>query len=247
VITQLNKLCGGVTALLDLYTPLVIGVLGSAHCLGMCGPLVVAYTLHGNNAGGGQPACGNFPWTRGFLRHGAFHLGRLCTYALLGACAAGLFRAAELSRWFFHAQGGMKMVGGIVLVLSGLVLLNILPLPSWATSLSLAPGSFLARWLPPLLRSPRVAAKMALGMATGLLPCCLSWAMIVTAASSQDPMTGLLTMVSFGLGTIPALLFTGFSAHILALRMRLWGPRGAALAIIFTGFVLILQGFGWLE
>jgi uncharacterized protein len=234
-----------VNELLDLVTPLVIGLLGSAHCLGMCGPLVVAYTLQGQNAAGVPPAYGTLLRSKGLLHHGAFHLGRLFTYGLLGAGAAGLFRAAELSRFFFHARGGLKMLGGVVLVVAGLALAKILPFPAWASSLSLTPGPLLVRWLPPLLRSPRVAAKMALGMAMGLLPCCLSWAMIVTAAATEDPLRGWLAMVMFGLGTVPALLLTGLCVHVLAPRLRLWGQRGAALAVLLVGLVLVFQGLGW--
>jgi sulfite exporter TauE/SafE len=230
----------------ELFAPLIIGLIGSAHCLGMCGPLVVAYALHNRTVTGSASSAGAFSWNRGLLQHGAFHLGRLCTYGVLGASAAGLFRAADISRWLFHIQGGMKVLGGVLLVLMGLALLKIVRVPAWAASLAPPPGSFLGRSLPLLLRSPHVLPKVALGMATGLLPCCLSWAMVVTAAATQDPLKGWITMTLFGLGTVPALLLAGLSAHFLGQRVRFLGEWVAAAAVISMGLILVLQGVGWI-
>jgi uncharacterized protein len=226
----------------ELFAPLFIGLLGSTHCLGMCGPLVVAYALHNKPVGSGESRGSKDQWSSGILHHIAYHLGRICTYGVLGAGAAGLFRAADISRFFFHAHNGMKVCGGVLLVLLGLVLLKIVPLPGWATSLSRVPGTFLGRWLPPLFHSRRITSKLAVGMATGLLPCCLSWAMIVTAASTQDPFKGWLAMVLFGVGTVPTLLFTGLSVHLLSLRVRFLGERLAALTVIGMGLILVLEG-----
>jgi sulfite exporter TauE/SafE len=164
------------------------------------------------------------------------------TYGLLGAGAAGLFLAADLSRFFFRAHNGMEIFGGALLVLLGLALLRIVPIPKWSKSWSVVPGAFLGRRLPPLIRSRQITPKVALGMVTGLFPCCLSWAMIVTAASTQDPFKGWLAMVLFGLGTVPVLLFAGLSVHWLSLRVRFLGERLAALTVVAMGLVLILKG-----
>ncbi len=94
----------------------------------------------------------------------------------------------------------------------------------------------------PLLRSQRVAPKMALGMATGFLPCGLSWAMLVTAAATQEPLKGWLTMLMFGAGTVPLLLLTGLSAHLLSLRIRFLGERLAAITVIIMGVVMVVKG-----
>ena len=226
----------------EILAPLVIGLLGSTHCLGMCGPLVMAYALHHQPADREKRHGWRFLWDQGLLHHVAFHLGRIFTYGLLGAGAAGLFLAADLSRFFFRTQNAMEVLGGALLILLGLALLRIVPIPKWATSQSLIPGAFLWGRLPPLIRSRQIAPKVALGMITGLFPCCLSWAMIVTAASTQDPFRGWLAMVLFGLGTVPALLFAGLSVHWLSLRMRFLGERLAALTVIAMGLVLVLKG-----
>lgn len=78
----------------------------------------------------------------------------------------------------------------------------------------------------------------------GLMPCCLSWAMLVTAAASGSFRQGAITMFAFGVGTVPVLFFLGISASILPPRLRVWGERVAALAVIGLGISLILSGTG---
>jgi len=127
------------------------------------------------------------------------------------------------------------------MILFGLVLLKIFPLhlPS------LGERSFFRKLFPPLFRSPRLASKLALGLATGFLPCMLSWAMIVKAATTQNPVMGFLTVASFGLGTIPVLFLTGLSASLLTLKIRFIGERVAALSVIVMGFILLFKGAGY--
>ncbi len=226
----------------DVFAPLIVGLLGSVHCLGRCGPLVVAYALHGRPLETENRAYWKTAWNSGFFHHTAFHLGRIFTYGVLGGIAAGLFRAADVSFLFSQNQGAMRVFGGILLILIGLVLLKIVPLPSWLSSVSLSSGTFIGRWLPPLFNSPRTTSKVVLGLATGLLPCGLSWAMVVTAAATQDPIKGWLTMLMFGLGTIPLLLLTGLSVRLLSLRARFLGERAAALSIVVMGVMLAYKG-----
>jgi uncharacterized protein len=76
----------------------------------------------------------------------------------------------------------------------------------------------------------------------GFLPCGLSWAMIVKAATTQSSLAGFLIMVAFGLGTVPALFLPGISASLLSLRSRLVGERLAALSVIVMGLILVFKG-----
>jgi sulfite exporter TauE/SafE len=70
--------------------------------------------------------------------------------------------------------------------------------------------------------------------------------MIARAATTQDPFRGFLTMVLFGLGTVPALFLTGVSASIVSVKMRLTGEKVAAMAIIAMGAILIFKGVRYL-
>jgi len=222
---------------IDLLGPLFIGFVGSLHCLGMCGPLVVAYSLNLRPPGGGVTT---LPWSGSLTHHLAFHLGRTFTYSLMGALAAGFAHVLGLNV-FSHFRGSVSLGGGIVMVSFGLLLLKVIPfrlafplgIPSWG-------GLF-----PPLFQSQGLPSKFLLGLTAGFLPCMVSWAMVVKAATTQDPLTGVLAMALFGLGTIPVLLFTGLSASLLSLRIRILGERVAAISVIAMGIILLFKGAGY--
>jgi len=222
----------------DLLAPLLIGFLGSLHCLGMCGPLVMAYSLSLRESaapGGSLPAA---PWRIGILHHAAFHLGRVLTYGLLGSLAAGLAHLAGFSRALSVLPGWGALGGGALMIFLGLVLLGIVPAPSFSSG---AQG-FLARPVASLLSSRGLGSKLALGIAAGFLPCMLSWAMVVKAAADSTPLQGFLTTLAFGLGTVPALFLPGLSASLISLRTRLMGERAAAAAVIIMGGILLFRG-----
>jgi uncharacterized protein len=228
---------------LDFLAPLLIGFLGSLHCLGMCGPLVMAYSLHIPKNG----AQGQIPppilWTKGLSHHAAFHLGRLFTYGILGALAAGVAHMAGFNQALSNLRGWATLGGGTLMILSGLVLFKILPMPVFTSGGS---NFFFTRWIPALLHSRSLGARLALGMAVGFLPCMLSWAIIVKAATAPTPLHGFLTTTAFGLGTVPALFLTGLSASLLSLRVRFIGERAAAAAVMVMGCILVFKGVKYL-
>ncbi|MHC1743611.1 MAG: sulfite exporter TauE/SafE family protein [Syntrophobacteraceae bacterium] len=230
------------------FFPFVVGMLGSVHCLGMCGMLVLASSL---------------PKARCRLERGnlferselisilklqvLFHLGRLATYAVAGAVAAGFFTALRLTRVFQDAYAPATIIGGILLMVSALAMAGLLPFPDLADRLLTTPLSAILSRAPSLIQSPKPGAKFLLGLLTGLLPCCLSWAMVVTAASTLDPIKGFWTMLCFGLGTVPALLAAALFGLVLSVRARLAGERLSALVIGCMGIALIFRGFGILR
>ncbi len=223
----------------DLLAPLAVGFMGSVHCLGMCGPLVMAYALYGRSP---QPSgqLESAPlWKRGASHHIAFHLGRLITYGVLGAAAAGLAHFVTLQPFFAGLRSAITLGGGIVIVIFGLVLLRVIPFPAFTVSIS---GPYFQRFFQPLLSSPRWTSRVALGLVTGFRPCRLSWAMIAKAATTATVWGGFTTMVLFGLGTVPALFFTGLFATLFSLKVRFIGERAAALSVVVMGLILMFKG-----
>ena len=226
----------------DLLAPLVIGFAGSLHCLGMCGPLVMAYSIHVAKPLDPDEREVTRLWRNGLAHHLSFHLGRVLTYGLLGALAAAIAHLAGFHLFFSGLRSGLTIGGGALMALVGLVLLGVLPLPFSTGGLSAAPSSLVARRVSSLLRSPHAVSKVALGFFTGFLPCMLSWAMVIKAATTQTLVGGFLTMLAFGLGTVPALFFTGLSASLLSSKVRFLGERAAAVAVIVMGLILVYKG-----
>jgi len=231
-------------SMLDLAAPLFIGLAGSLHCVGMCGPLIVAYSLHLRPANAaGTPGTADV-WSQGFIHHLAFHSGRIVTYGLLGAAASSLAYVSGFNEFFAGLRGSVTLAGGLLMVLFGLAILKVIPF-ALSSLPSFRPGSFFGRIFPPLFASNRLASKWALGVATGFLPCMLSWAMVIKAATSGGPAHGFLTMALFGLGTVPILFLAGFSASLLTVKVRLAGERVAACSVIVMGLILLVKGVSY--
>ena len=229
--------------MLDFFAPLLNGFFGSFHCLGMCGPLVVAYSLHirSTSPERGSNATATGPWSKGFAHHLAFHAGRIACYGLLGAAASVFGYLVGFDHFFAGLRSGATMVGGLLMVVLGLAILKLFSVPVFSTSL-IRPGSLIGRILPRLVASESIASKLALGFTAGFLPCMLSWAMILKASMASSPLHGFMTTALFGIGTVPALLFTGLSASLLTMRMRLTGERIAACSVIVMGIILLIKG-----
>ncbi len=222
----------------DLVSPLIFGLVGSVHCLGMCGPLVLAYSLHLRPGEVVEPPrfCPG-----GVAHHLAFHTGRLLTYGLLGALAAGITRIPVFHQVFAGLRSSVSLGGGIIMAIFGVLLLGAgrIRLPSFPVP---GPGRIMGRVFPRLLSSRGVSPKVALGLLSGFLPCMFSFAMIVKAAATGSPSIGFLTMFLFGVGTAPVLFFTGLSASLISFKMRFLGERVAGGMLMVMGVMLIIRG-----
>lgn len=210
---------------LTLVTALLAGVLGSTHCLGMCGGIATAL--------GAVP--GGASRTRALL---LYHLGRIASYATAGAIAGSLGAAAgfafDVSRWgevLRLATAVMVVVIGLDIAWSGTSRGRWLRLPErWGASLwrrvaprerNLIPGS-------PATRA------LVLGLLWGWLPCGLVYSVLLAAAVAGGGANGAATMIAFGLGTVPAMAGLSF------VGARLPSP-GGSLARLF-GAALVACG-----
>jgi uncharacterized protein len=215
----------------DLIGPFLFGLVGSVHCLGMCGPLILAYSLRPDRAGRVR---------LGKIRsQTSFHTGRLLTYCALGGLAGGLTRIPGLDEFLGGLRGGVAVAGGIVLVFLGLHMVGVIRLPRISTA---APSLVGSRLFARVFSARGPFSGVAVGVVVGFLPCVLTSVMIVKAATTGSVLLGFLTMFLFGLGTVPVLFLTGLSASFLSLKTRLVGQRLAAALVIVMGLVLVLGG-----
>ena len=200
---------------------------GLSHCAGMCGPLVGAFAMRRRAAKQDLST----PLV-------IYQLGRLTTYALLGAAVGGLgaVLAAALRPW----QGAFSIAMGALVILTGLGLIGVLPLQH--SLASLAPARFVSRCIKGLLASSHPAAPFALGLANGMLPCGAVYAMTLLAAMQGGAIYGAGLMLIFGLGTLPAMLGFGYAAGLLSLRLRAHLFRVAAMLMMAVGVQLALRG-----
>ena len=190
---------------MDLGIPLALFVLGlasGAHCVGMCGGIVAAFSAP-------QPLLPAASLARAQL---AFNAGRISSYTAAGALA-GLVGAGAYAIAAAPAQAVLQVVASLMLVMVGLYLAGFAGAAAWLERL----GAPLWRRLQPLAVRLR-AHSFAAGAVWGWLPCGLVYGALATAAASGAPARGAAAMLAFGLGTLPWLLATGMAAT----RLRVW-------------------------
>lgn len=210
---------------------------GFGHCIGMCGPIVVAMSLQS-------------PGQHHLLRHLLYNTGRITTYTLLGGIVGV---SGSLTRLAAHTLGLQKavMVGtGLMIIATGLAMAGWLPMGRLFPTTASDDG-FVARGYRRLIRASRQPATcFPLGLLLGLLPCGPIYTALLSAArlamENHNPIAGFLTgasaMCAFGLGTFPALIIVARMTSVRWIRSRALIYRIGAILITLFGGIFVFQG-----
>jgi uncharacterized protein len=223
-----------------LILAFVTGLISSfGHCLGMCGGIVAIYSARQAAL---VPADGKRPSILFRIRKLLpLHLGRIFTYSILGALiglAGSLLNGlGGLVGW----QGVFSIVIGFVMIAMALSLMGVLP-PIEAVLFSATGGASPMKRMRGLFGRNSFIATFGLGSLWGLLPCGLVFAMLVVATGTHSWWGGALTMLTFGLGTIPTLLGFGLAANLLSPKLRGRMQIFAGVLILLFAVQTILRG-----
>ena len=217
---------------LSLVAIFLAGLLGGAHCVGMCGGIVTAMSFQAQSK---QP----------FSFHLSYSLGRIASYVTAGALAGLVGSAAFLADTLFPLQKGLYILAQVVLILLGLYLAGLSKAVLW---LERAGGALWKRVQPLLGRVLPVrnhAHALVAGALWGWLPCGLVYSVLVSALASGSPGQGALLLLAFGLGTLPNLLLMGWAAESLRNMVRKpWLRRGAGATVATLGVWGLVQLLG---
>lgn len=200
-------------------TALILGLTSSLHCLGMCGPIFMA---------AGSLYQRPKDYVAPLMLH---HAGKIISYAVLGLIMGFVGKGISLL-WL---QNKVMLGFGILLMfmaVGGALRMKAMDkLSQWAGKLT---GRFLTK----------KGGGFLLGLVNGLIPCGVVYAAAVGAAATQNPVDGVLFMVFFGLGTVPALSLAGFSSKLFKLRkipnLNLWKQ----IPVFILGAWLFMKGLG---
>ncbi|MHC3439695.1 sulfite exporter TauE/SafE family protein [Natrialbaceae archaeon A-gly3] len=229
----------------------LIGLLGGAHCLGMCGPLVTTYA---DRLRASEESRRDVLTLRAVRQHALFNLGRAASYALLG----GLFGLAG-TLVFVTPRTVSAVVTDVHLVAGVLVGLVIIAIGvSYLTGRVGLGGSFTLPVLGPALAGlqARLLARVddwvggiriaGLGGAHGLFPCPITYPAYLYAFILGSPVAGASALAALGLGTVPSLFLyaTAFGSMSLETRMRLHRVLGAAFIVL--GYIPLQHGLAML-
>jgi sulfite exporter TauE/SafE len=206
---------------MDLLTALILGLVGSLHCAGMCGPLALALPAPGRTRTG---------FVIGRL---AYNLGRIATYCLLGVVfgiVGQTLLLAGLQRWVSIALGVSLFLG----------LFASRRLALWRPVTALV--AQIRYRMSGLLRRRSFSSLALLGLLNGLLPCGLVYVACAGATATGSIVAAVRYMTAFGVGTVPMMLAVGLLGTLMPVGLRLNLRKAIPVSVFLLASLLILRG-----
>ncbi|MFV0593087.1 MAG: sulfite exporter TauE/SafE family protein [Draconibacterium sp.] len=208
-----------------LFSALVLGLMGSFHCAGMCGPIAVALPLHGNTI------------LQKIFGGALYNIGRTITYGIMGAVFGLLGQGLHLLGF----QQKVSVLMGAVMIISVLfpaLFKNQYNLnKSWFSFVGK-----LKKTIAQLFAIRSFQSLFFIGMLNGLLPCGLVYMAIAGAIGTGGVVEGSLYMILFGLGTIPMLLAISLAGNVMSLAVRKSINKLIPVLVVVVGVLFILRG-----
>jgi len=210
---------------MDLITPLTIGLIGSFHCIGMCGPIVVALPLKKHNIA--SKITGTI----------LYNSGRVITYSLIGLLFGMLGRGIRLAGF----QQWTSILLGVTMIVSVLfpfIFREKITIADLFTGYS----SRLIVRLKKLFTDRSYFSLLMIGLLNGLLPCGLVYVAVAGAISSGNVFAGAIFMALFGIGTIPLLLTATLASDAIGQRIRSKMQKVVPYFVFMLGVLFVLRG-----
>jgi sulfite exporter TauE/SafE len=199
-----------------------IGLFGSVHCIGMCGPLALSLPSFQQR------------WWLVVADKMLYNLGRMVTYSFLGLLIG--FLGKQL--WLLGLQQGVSLVSGGFIILAGISgILKIRLNNSRILSPLLAPVNRLLNYA-----LQHKAGHLIVGLLNGFLPCGFVYLALVGAINTESPLTAAAYMFWFGAGTFPLMLLATVSAGFVGPVIRRRINKAMPYLMVFLGIWFILRG-----
>lgn len=207
-----------------LWTAIILGFLGSFHCVGMCGPIALAVGGANKNKFIGNKIL--------------YHIGRSITYAFLGLIVGGLGFSLALA----GIQQGLSIGMGVLILIFAISFKKseqFLAIPLFSKLIL-----WIRRTLGRYLKSGKPSAYFTTGMVNGLLPCGMVYMALVAALALQSPFLGAAYMFFFGIGTVPLLLMLMVSGSLFSVSLRQKFQLAIPYLGVLIGILFIFRGLG---
>lgn len=218
-----------------LIVMLLAGLAGGfGHCIGMCGPVVAAYSL-------GEQRLR-------YLHHILYNLGRITTYMFMGAVVGLTGSFLVLTSSIEKIQAAIMVLAGISIIIMGIAIGGWIPVRRSPKSSSWL-SSTIQKTME-LFKGPHTAGTYyPMGIVLGFLPCGLTYTALLAAAraamDADNHLAGMLQgafmLLFFGLGTAPALLLVGRVINIIGAKARDRLYKLASLIMILTGVYFVVK------
>ena len=204
----------------------LMGLIGSVHCIGMCGPLVMALPISQQT---------HFQKWQSIL---LYHAGKISSYAVLGILL-GMF-GSQLP--LYGAQENLSIVMGSIMLLYVVYVFVIKPklIPRFLQFNLLY--TFIVKKMGQLFQRKNRAVFYLIGILNGLLPCGMIYVALTSALATQNILQGGLIMTFFGIGTMPALIMVAIGGQYFGITIRKKIQNLLPIFIFTVGVLLILRG-----
>lgn len=210
---------------MDIWTGFIVGLVGSLHCIGMCGPIALGLPIFGDS---------NLKIIYGRI---LYNLGRIITYTFLGAMF-GLFGSRLI---LFGLQQDLSIIIGILLFLYVVLPRKIKNRITEFKIYRSVSDSFKNQFSK-LLSKKSNSSLLTIGILNGLLPCGFVYVGIAGAVTTVDFISGALYMMLFGLGTFPVMFATSMLGKIINRNIKRKINRLIPVFTIILALLFILRG-----
>jgi len=201
-----------------------IGLFGSIHCIGMCGPLAFAIPVSAKN------------WWILVIDKVIYNLGRIVSYVALGL----IIGMAGRQLWLSGLQRGVSFISGLLIIMAGLS--RLLKISVAKKPVSKLLSRLVNRWFSYALQHR--AGHLLIGMLNGFLPCGFVYLALVGAINTQSPIQAGMYMFWFGMGTFPLMLLATIGSGFINPTIRRHINKTIPYFMILLGFWFVLRASG---
>ncbi|MBE9489691.1 MAG: sulfite exporter TauE/SafE family protein [Bacteroidetes bacterium] len=209
------------------FTALVLGLLGSFHCVGMCGPIAFMLPVDRSNS------------IKKISQITIYHIGRLISYGIIGL----IFGLLGKSLYIFGIQQQLSIVIGVLMII-----IVLIPYKTFSKINFSKPVfkliSKVKSALGKALQKKTADTFLTIGFLNGFLPCGLVYMALFAAIATGSTLQGSLYMIIFGLGTIPLMTTAIYFSSVLKGSVRQKIQKAIPVFVILIGVLFILRGLG---
>jgi len=210
-----------------LLSAIILGLMGSLHCVGMCGPIAFMLPVDKNNS------------YKKFSQIFIYHFGRLLAYGIIGL----LFGLVGKGLYVFGMQQKLSIAIGILMIVVVLLPYNTFSKYNLSKPLFKVISRVKNR-LGQELKKKRPDTFLTIGFLNGFLPCGLVYIALFGSIAMGNALEGSIYMVLFGLGTIPLMTTAIYFSDMLKGGLRQKVQRAIPVFVVLLGTLFILRGMG---
>ncbi len=210
-----------------LWTALVLGLAGSFHCIGMCGPIAFVLPVDRSSK------------STLFIQIFLYHLGRLLSYSLIGL----LFGFVGKGLYLAGFQQRLSILMGVIMIALVVIPISILNKYNFSKPLYSVIGQ-VKKKLGIYLNKKSNKALFSIGFFNGFLPCGLVYMALIGSISTGNEIQGAFYMFLFGIGTIPMMTAAVLLGNFVNVSLRVKIQKVIPIFVVLIGLLFILRGLG---